>query len=159
MKASFENTVNILVKAYLNDTLEHLKCSACAVGNLVAAADNTTPRRYPDNKLDGMGLKFDCWNWANNRQVAWYDVFMTTGGTQRITPELYSDEAKRQIDVTGYAWEELARIEYAFETAPKGKDNDEWMFNGLMAVVDVLADIHQVDLSVKESAKLLFVKA
>jgi hypothetical protein len=33
------------------------------------------------------------------------------------------------------------------------------MLNGLMKVVDVLADIHGVDLSVKESAKLQFVKA
>jgi hypothetical protein len=33
------------------------------------------------------------------------------------------------------------------------------MFNGLMAVVDVLADIHSVDLEKKEAAKALFVKA
>jgi len=34
--ASFENTVDILVKAYINDTLEHNNCYACAVGNIVA---------------------------------------------------------------------------------------------------------------------------
>jgi hypothetical protein len=37
MKATFENSVDVLVKAYLNDTLEHGQCHACAVGNLICA--------------------------------------------------------------------------------------------------------------------------
>jgi hypothetical protein len=36
MKPTFSNTIDILVKAYLNDTLQHESCSACAVGNLVS---------------------------------------------------------------------------------------------------------------------------
>jgi len=58
---------------------------------------------------------------------------------------------------------DLAKIEFAFESAPHTCDesdetNAEWMFNGLMAVVDVLAEIHNVNLEVKESAKAMFVK-
>ena len=33
----FHETVGILVKAYLNDTLEHTNCHACAVGNMIAS--------------------------------------------------------------------------------------------------------------------------
>lgn len=32
----FNHSVNVLVKAYLNNTLAHSTCYACAVGNLVA---------------------------------------------------------------------------------------------------------------------------
>ncbi len=35
---------------------------------------------------------------------------------------------------------------------------NDWMFNGLMAVVDVLADIHGINLEAKEEAKKLFIK-
>lgn len=63
------------------------------------------------------------------------------------------------IDQTGYSEVELAKIEFAFESADEGSTEDENMFNGLMAVVDVLAEIHGVDLTSKEQAKKLFVKA
>ena len=38
MKATFSNSVDILVKAYFNDTLRHGNCLACAVGNLMQAS-------------------------------------------------------------------------------------------------------------------------
>ena len=38
MTATFENTVDILVRAYLDGTLFKGNCCACAVGNLCAAA-------------------------------------------------------------------------------------------------------------------------
>ena len=62
--------------------------------------------------------------------------------------------ADRAIAESGYSVDELARIEFAFESVPLGEDR---MFKGLMAVVDVLSDIHGVDLSVKEESKMLFV--
>lgn len=155
MKATFEKTVDILVKAYLNGTLEHGKCSACAVGNLVAAAKGTSP--IP---LVYGGFHFD--TFANGDNANWHHVFMTVADGQEVHSSRYRGPIKEQIDSTGYPWQDLARIEYAFETAPgQCSDglNDEWMFNGLMAVVDVLADIHGIDLQTKESAKLLFQKA
>jgi hypothetical protein len=136
----FHHTVGILVKAYLNDTLEHGVCTKCAVGNLVIAA-------IPEARI--------------NLLVGWPEVFVTDlGGRQSISPENYAGEAKEQIDSTGYTWQELALIEAAFESADTDSFNEEKVdiarFNGLMAVVDVLADIHKVDLSVKEEAKALF---
>lgn len=151
MKPSFEKTVDVLVKAYLNDTLQHGNCAACAVGNMVADALNCKVS-YDEGDFI----------WIRNKaevQPIWDDVFVTSGDYHRRSPENYTGWPKRQIDATGYTWQELARIEYAFEVSDRGGSNDEWMFNGLMAVLDVLADIHKVDLTTKESAKLLFVKA
>jgi len=164
MKATFENTVKILVQAYLNDELAHGTCAACAVGNIVAHSQNTRPLRDPSNKTTG----FSFTGLYNGREVKWNRLFMTgRNGVQNwgnpVKEELYS--IKAEIRGTGYSIHELAYIELAFESAPgcpgEGGDlrqTDEWMFNGLMAVVEVLATIHNVDLSVKESAKSLFVK-
>lgn len=148
-RPTFEQTVNVLVKAYLNDELKHGDCEACAVGNIVHAAG--FPRYHTG---DNAPMREDSCG-------SWKAVFVTLAGKQRYN--YWSDpllEAKglKMIEATGYTIKELARVELAFETADDGHSDDEWMFNGLMAVCDVLADIHGVDLSVKESAKLLFVK-
>ena len=157
MKASFENTVNILVKAYLNDTLKHEDCAACAVGNILGT-----------NSWAILFVTPSCFEGVLPQIIAPADYVIGVNGYgdrmlcaikdyPEVLPKI--EKANSAIEQSGYSITELARIENAFEAAPKGKDDDEWMFNGLMAVVDVLADIHQVDLSVKESAKLLFVKA
>lgn len=150
--ALYHKTVDILVQAYFNDTLEHGNCHACAVGNLVAA--NT-----------GIGftrIGFNGNMWSDNTPE-WGFVFMSQishGVNQQIiNPHRYIGEAKRQIDSTGYTWQQLAKIEYAFETAPKGKSDDEWMFNGLMAVIDVLDEIHEnKDEAVTKDIKGKFIK-
>jgi len=147
---NFEHTVNVLVKAYFTGTLVHQYCAACAVGNIIADA-----KGY---KIQKVGCGF---SWVE-AYTQWENVFMTSYGEQEFDIQAYEYEAKNQIDSTGYSPEELARVEFAFETADgKTEDlnDDKWMFNGLMAVVDVLADIHGIDLTTKESAKLLFVKA
>ena len=61
-----------------------------------------------------------------------------------------------QAEATGYTIYQLNAIERAFE----GVDElaTDRMFLGLMAVVDVLAEIHGIDLKQREEAKLLFVK-
>jgi hypothetical protein len=151
MKPKFEHTVNVLVQAYLNDELAHKICSACAVGNIVAAAIGTKPK-----KVDSLTV-FDNSQFDNGEYTEWYPII--NGSTIR---------PMTQITATGYSIEELKLIEYAFESAPGKPEGDGifeglttdpvWMFNGLMAVVDVIAEIHGVDLKAKESAKELFVK-
>lgn len=141
MKATFYNTVDILVKAYLNDTLKHKRCG-CAVHNIITSINGES----------------EPW---------WCGVFMTSCypgdiPKRHFTRALYYGDAKEQIDSTGYTLEELSDIEYAFERLrafnEKGQQVDN-IFECLMSVVDELARIHNVDLSVKESAKQLFVKA
>lgn len=152
MTPSFDKTVDILVKAYLNDTLKHGDCYACAVGNLVAhsCGYRVTPRLEWFDQ-DG-----------KSKFAEWKFVFMTVRRrdetTQSIYPEHYNGRSKEQIDSTGYTWQQLAKLEYAFETCEIGETRDEFIFNGLMAVVDVLAEIHQVDLSTAQAAKELFVR-
>lgn len=154
MEATFDNTVNILVNAYLNGTLLKDHCCACAVGNICAAAigshviniHKSSKFRKPSRAK---------WSIGSPR---WPDVFMMGYGTQHLNPSKYEGEAKAEIDATGYSWQQLAAIEKAFEGAQKG-DSEEAAFSGLMAVVDVLASIHGVDLAQAETAKSLFVKA
>lgn len=144
MRPTFEQTVDVLVKAYLNDELKHEDCEACAVGNIVHAAG--FPRYNPGKmKHDSCGM------WKAVFYTDIEQVFGPSSGT------LYHNGIKI-IEATGYSVLELARVEYAFEKASFGTSNDSWMFNGLMAVVDALAEIHNIDLTIKESAKLLFVK-
>lgn len=170
MRPTFDQTVSILVKAYLNDTLKHQDCSCCAVGNIISEACG-----YKREVIKGRGY------WTKGAKVfdpqEWIGVF----GTNVIKPKrtflqkLTGSKPKRKVEswfdhdkinetvegwsnATGYSIIELARIESAFERAPSGSNKSEWMFNGLMAVVDVLADIHGISLEAKEEAKLLFVK-
>lgn len=137
----FHYTVNVLVKAYLNDTLEHSNCFACAVGNMIADSMNLKYCKQPRH-----------WHelqWESGMNAAWYD-FLIDGSNK--------EEAMIQIRSTGYSLSEIKEIEWAFEHAYRGDSKDEYMFNGLTAVVDVLADIHGIDLTTREEAKKAFVK-
>lgn len=130
---SFENSVSVLVKAYFNDTLVMGTCHACAVGNLVQ---------------DACGFKFKyimgtilVWE---NQYVNWF-LSKDTG------------EHTNQTLAIGYSIQEIRSIEYAFEGWYSRYDGlkeaeRKDVFLGLLRVVDVLAEIHGVDLTVKEAA-------
>lgn len=149
MKATFDNSVRILVQAFLNDTLENGVCYACAVGNLIIAGgvplekyDKNDECRYSEPQSNSAyyssanWLRYLRFNIEGNKLFSTYDEAM----------------ALKQINATGYTPFHLLKIEAAFEHA-----GDE--FEGLMAVVEVLADIHNISLEAKEEAKKLFVKA
>lgn len=157
-KAMFDKSVGILVRAYLDETLEHGSCAACAVGNLIAG--------YIDAKVSVNSVYWT--RGVNSITPLWTEVFIcdhpNPSEIQSVYPGNYKGWVKKQIDASGYTWQELAEIERAFEMqAPYDPDQEnqvaESMFNGLMAVVDVLATIHNIDLTAKEEAKKLFVKA
>jgi hypothetical protein len=147
----FNYTVNVLVQAYLNGTLEHCNCSACAVGNIIADVKKVEPVLFC-NQGDDYTNRF-----SDGSKPLWNYLFCSTvPGKQDVSPSAYFGEVKSEIDSTGYTWQELAKIEYAFELHRNPSDEDTAMFNGLMAVVDVLAEIHEISLEQKEQAKLLF---
>lgn len=167
MKAIFEKTVDILVKAYLNNTLQHGNCYACAVGNIIASGlgCEVVKNRIGSDKI----------SWSNDmpypgldkdRITGWGAAFVTefnsSGKLKQTINEtaLQAHVVSQQIVASGYTWQELAKIEFAFESV-RGEDftKDQLMFNGLMEVVDVLAEIHGIDLKIKEQAKQLFVKS
>ena len=150
-KELFEKTVGILVNAYRNDTLEHRNCLACAVGNIIAAncgINDIISSAEWEEKTGGFGSL----DWTG-----WTKVFMTVGTKQSINMSAYKGVAKFQIDSTGYSWQDLAKIEYAFETTPRGNNDDDWMLNGLLAVYDVLCDIHEVNPTEVKAGEEVFV--
>lgn len=146
----YNKTVNILVQAYFNDTLEHGYCTCCAVGNIVAANMGYCISKDRQSWID---ILYPGWH-------GWGTVFITSLGIQRIDVKSYNGEPKNQIDSTGYTLFELAKIEKAFESAHKGTCDEDWMFNGLMAVIDVLDEIHEnKDAAITSQTKELFIKA
>ena len=154
----FNHTINILVQAYLNNTLKKGDCSACAVGNILGTPQ-WSALFVTYNFGEGEGKRqiialpgFALMNLATNHiiQVPIWKL------PEQIAKRI--EEVQKAIIESGYTIEELARVENAFELAPEGNNRDEAMFNGLMAVVDVLADIHGIDLKQKEEVRKLFVK-
>ena len=139
----FNKSVGILVNSYRNDTLQHNDCCSCAVGNLIASACNYTITKD--------------FKWLHESSF-WSDVFFTTDEGQTIYKSQYYGEAKKQIDSTGYSLQELAKIEFAFESANQGVSEDDYMFNGLLDVYDVLCDIHEMDKEEVIKGELIFVK-
>jgi len=150
-KELFEKTVNILVKAFQNDTLEYTECKACAVGNIVAANNNVNlyydkENRciVSDNEEYNTGIWFNPFKWGMcGRDNINYDL-------------LKQKDIAQQIKSTGYSINEIADIELAFGIGcgHDGLNN----FEGLMSVVDCLMDIHECSKSEAEKAKSLFVK-
>lgn len=153
----FDRAIKALVKGYMNNTLVKGNCSACAVGNIVAECMNIpVVVGYVDTTDPIPGMQ-------------WADVVMTTPFEQILHPEKYEGLAKEEIDATGYSWEEIAKIEYAFETSTKIHwqnykhytlaQIDQDQLNGLNAVVDVLCKIEGIiDEQQINEYKELFVK-
>lgn len=148
-KELFHETVDILVRAYMNDTLRHGDCAACAVGNIIAYRMGLSI--VPDPAYNGQPQAFMMWSNGEYPNGGWFQV------TKPKT--IYSEKAIEQIKASGYEADHLRVIEYRFERADFGSSFDQYMFNGLMAVVDVLCDIHGMNETEKQESKALFVKA
>lgn len=158
-QAKFDHTVQVLVQAYLNDTLEKDNCQACAVGNLIAHAAGAVYVRKTSNYNGDLLLE------AQPRIVDWLGAICTSEDCdQQLDKRVYLAQPgiKAAFDSTGYSFEELAQIEYAFESHdgdnPLASDAER-QYAGLMGVVDVLAEIHGLDLTAATQAKALFIHA
>lgn len=142
----YNKTVDILFQSYFNDTLRHSNCYACACGNIVAA--NMGYEFVPNKDKDD---EYPAGNIMNYRQeIVWH----TTGGKYSSGPDTWYDElssdeyyenGRREIECTGYSVKEFYSIERAFEGAARGNSEEDYMFNGLVAVLEVLKQIHEID--------------
>lgn len=143
----YHKTVDILFDAYFNDTLKHSSCTKCAVGNIVAANMNlSVVDEYYFKGSDHEGCTQFITKSGEIFPPYWQRVFVTRNGRDKVVnPVNLTGKALEQINATGYPWQELARIEYAFETAPRGSNAEDYMFNGLVAVLDVLKQLHEID--------------
>ena len=145
----YKKTVDILFDAYFNDTLSHAICTACAVGNIVAANLGYSFEKSGDMiRMDtrtGEIRYFQPFNWRTQNgeticamMAQWWRLIEAYRGG-------YESYAKTdELDATGYTIAEINSIELAFEGAPFGENESDWMFNGLVAVLGVLKQIHQV---------------
>lgn len=150
----YNKSVSILVDAYMNDTLEKKDCWKCAIGNLIAGNNHFTI-------VNGTQFMGSMWiNKKGEEVVPMWDEIHCIGIMD--VPEKdwkNSKEAFKQILSTGYTPHETCKIEKAFEESELGETDDEIMFNGLMAVIDVLDEIHEnKDEVVTAESKKKFIK-
>ena len=143
MTPRFEKAYNSLYNAFMNDTLAKGTCTACAVGNIVADALG--------GKVSRMRNDFVC-----DVPNTWWNTFFITVDNEQTIFDDYNDIPAygRLKDLTGYSVEELAKIEFAFETNTKirfvnyfNSTEEQIMedqFNGLMAVMDVMIELDDV---------------
>lgn len=150
MTQRFEKAYNALYNAFMNDTLAKGTCIACAVGNIVA--DAMGAKVYKQKELGIILFRCDYVNFW------WNDLFFTTQCGQRIIKISENNKVKQLrkkiLNLTGYTWRELAKVEKAFEEnteIPFDKYNHhtskkvmEDQFKGLMAVMDVLIELDEV---------------
>jgi hypothetical protein len=161
-KELYDKTIKILVQAYVNDTLQHGWCSSCAVGNLVAYGMGTKPVK--NSNVFGNG-SFADWSMLFMTSIESDPISCISKKIQKfkaqyLDPSVCSNTST-QIGATGYEWYHLALIEQAFEREiVNDEDNhsERDTFDGLMAVIDVLGEIHEVDPIETEETKKLFVK-
>jgi len=144
----YHKTVDILVQAYFNDTLEVGNYCACAIGNIIAANNGY---KYFKDDMDNLSWE----NVSDNIAKQWF-ILVKEDFDKQMRNEPF---ANYQIHSTGYALDEVIEIENAFENAPEGETDDEDMFNGLMAVIDALDKIHKnTSTEISQTAKQKFLK-
>lgn len=155
----FEKAYDALVQAFFKGTLGKGDCSACAVGNIVAAANGIDLKI---NKTYGI-----CESSGDN--YSWGILFATSDGRQEcrtsamvhttgiFDPSDPNDikQALSILEPTGYSEEELAQVEYVFETNAQinlsryrycnQEEIIQDQYNGLCAVVDVLLRLDNLD--------------
>ncbi|KAA6437071.1 hypothetical protein FEM33_20355 [Dyadobacter flavalbus] len=145
MTKRFKNAVDALMYAFFNETLAKGTCSACAVGTMVAWGAGVKVGKCLEPVYISDLVTNDLWGMA----------FSTTDGIQSRD---YKKEkewfVKICIKETGYSADELARIEYVFDTNTEihyknysGHTKQEIMedqYKGLSAVMDVLCEIEMI---------------
>lgn len=169
----YQKTVDLLLDAYNNQTLKHGDCTACAVGNicgnnarwsyLFVTPSEKQYKESPDlvrvknfntgeektvnnNELEQFLNNNPGFSDSGNYHFVWSDV----------SPRDFISRKLEGIDLiknTGYTIEELARIEFAFESSLRNtkegydfyteQEPKKGQFIGLTAVLNVLAEIHE----------------
>lgn len=153
----YDHLVDVLRDAYMKDELRAGQACGCAVGNIVKAA--FISKGYPESM-------------ASSAASSWMTFFTcsTSIGEERLMSVIRTDGVHTQfrrskvsdpnaiLEHTGLPEEVLMDIEWAFETNQVGNSTDEMMFNGLMAVIEVLDKYFEIEPVKKEETKKVFMK-
>lgn len=151
MSNRFLKAYDSLYRAYREGTLAKGACSACAVGNIIAHALNAKIYMSMDR------VTYLCDD--NNR--FWVTLFGTSNsGVQRKT---YLNSNSQEIirlseklkDLTGYSVDEMAQIEFAFESSASiyPEDYQQYekpeilisLYTGLTAVLEVMLKLDDIE--------------
>lgn len=145
----YYHSLNVLIRAYFNNTLQAGSCSACAVGNLIA---NACGYKVVESNIKITPTKTKIclvWNNKNGKLIYpdWNRVFSTRliFGIFPVQKYMFANYKifQKEIDSAGYTLKELMKIEFAFEKGYKKLFCSDRMFSGLCAVVKVLDEIHE----------------
>ena len=157
MTQRVQKAIDIFLDAINNGTLAKGSCKACAVGNLVRVGYIEKYGTEPNGIVHN----------------AWSSIFVTNsrGQTNKISIYLQNSESfcgvfnnpgdpKTSVESTDFTVEELAAIEYAFETNTKISHENYWLYTkeeirkdqikGLEAVVKVMLSFENSNESVEE---------
>lgn len=106
MTQRIKNAIDIWLDAVNNGTLAKATCAACAVGNLVA---------------HGLKGEINEYLVCDKENTDWANLFVTGEGHVQNIDLSYEDhkEVIKNIKATEFSWQELAKIEKAFETNTK----------------------------------------
>jgi len=145
---AFNDSINKLNTAWGNGELLRGDCRACAVTNIIGTYKwrshfFTTRDENRENPNQLLAVSGKC--------IANHPFFgLEISNLSDVYDPKEHYEGQELMDKSPYTKEELARIEYAFEASDTSESTKQSQYLGLVAVFDVLADIHGVDISVKE---------
>ncbi len=144
-----QNAIDVFLDALNEGTLAKGSCVACAIGNLVAKGLN--------GKITQNKYNFKC----NIDNTAWSDLFYTSEGEQILSIRKLDDkDVLKNINSTEFSWEELAKIEFTFETNTEiqhskynqfsKKEIRQDQIKGLEAIVQLMLTFDENKEDVKE---------
>jgi hypothetical protein len=147
MTERVQKAIDIFLDSLNSDTLINGKCAACAVGNLIAAGCGI--KLYKDYGFVTADNAEFMTPYGPVHFTAWNHLFLTSeNGQTRNDLSSYSLEHQLQmqalVDTTGFTIDELAEIEYTFETVAR----HQGVIHALEAVVKVMMRFDEVDSSV-----------
>ena len=141
MTKRIQKAIDILLDAYNENRLEANDCEACAVGNLVAYG-------LPKDLDENLYLKLN---------YKWSDLFHTFMMEQQINKGALRDPfVVKSIEATDFTWEELAKIEFAFESTfhkyniIDRKSKKESQLKALEEVVKVMMSFDEIEEKIEE---------
>lgn len=151
-------SIDLISANYKINRIVHGDCRKCPTAILLKAASaktNIPVQRWSNlfctiTRVDDVQEQIFA---TKNSIIVFHDLGFFT---QKKSPEI-RQQAEELIAAGDYTLDELAKIENAFETAPYGDSDEEYLFNGIMAVIDALDEIHENnDLSITKEVKERF---
>jgi hypothetical protein len=153
MTERVQRAIDIFLDSLNDGTLVAGSCAACAVGNLVAAncgvklysrldsdGDKTVTTEYNTVFLPELGKPARLRSWVN---LFCTSNHQTRGNIQDFDSDM-QEEMLAIVNRTGFTIDELAEIEYTFETVAR----HQGVIHALEAVVKVMMKFDEVDNSV-----------